>query len=543
MNEFGGLTFADRKPACLTGRHYFQTHSGGAFRALALSVALLGLAACKSPSERAVERAQQAEMLAQAGDMEGAQRAISEAIALREDGPGFQQLAGTIALQSGNPVGAYRAFQRVLEFDATNRLALAYVANLGVQIGRIGDADDAANRLLTIEPDALPALQAKGMIALSRDNLEEAEQFADRILARNPADEAGAIVKARALARTGRAEEAVALIDNALRTSGDSMALLSNKVNLHRYLRQPEPMAATLERLVERSKGNSAIKLDQINLLYKLGRNDEARQVSLALLREGARDPADYRLLQRIWWQYDPAPLPEGAARDSSAWADPLAIVQVARYLLARDDVRAASALLTSAPASAGDLVASLKLRVQAASNRDAQQVFEQVEALLERDAQDVDALMLKARFAQRRGDMRAAREAAQLAQVNDPRNSEAYILLADLYRAEGEDWRARQLFEEGFNKLPQNFHLVRVYTQYLHDLGDRERALSVARSFARGLPSSEQAWTLFLAQCRAARDEACARTAQSGLDNARTTYLVDDPPGTPVDRGLFGRI
>lgn len=541
MTGFGRLTFADRSAAHVGGRQYCRDVRKRPLPLLLLLLAVASLSACKSPSEQALEHAQRAEMLLQAGDLAAAQQAIGEAIRLREDGPNFQQLAGIIALQNGNPVGAYRAFQRALEFDATNRLALAYVANLGVQIGRITEAEDAADRLLTLEPDALPALQTKGMIALSREQLDEAMSYADRILARNSTDEAGAIVKARVLAKRGQAEEAVALIDNALRASSESAALLTNKVNLHRYLRQPEPMAATLERLVASGGAGTAVKLDRVNLLYKLGRQEEAREASLALLREGMGRPSNYEILLRIWWEFDPAPLSAEVARGPTDWRDPQAVVQVARYLLARGNRETANLLLNSAPAGAQALVAPLKLRLLADAGRD-EGVERRNEALLEQDTENVDALLLRARYAQRRGDMRAALEAAQLALANDPRNPDSYIMVAQLYRAQEQDWRARQIYEEGLNQLPQNFPLVQSYMQYLHELGDRGRVGSVARNFARALPSSEKAWGQLLAQCRATRDETCTRVAQNGLENARTSYLVDDPPGEPADRGLFGR-
>ncbi|WP_264575155.1 tetratricopeptide repeat protein [Sphingobium sp. B8D3C] len=542
MTGFGRLTFAHGSAARFGGRMPKASGRGPSSNALAALLILAALGGCKSPSEQAAERAQAAEAMLQAGDLAGAQRAIGEAIRLREDGPNFQQLAGMIALQSGDPAGAYRAFQRALEFDATNRLALAYVANLGVQLGQIADAEAAADRLLTLEPDAMPALQTKGMIALAREQLDDAMSYADRILARSATDEAGVIVKARVLARRGQAEEAIALIDNALRVSGDSSALLTNKVNLYRYLGKPEPMAEALGRLVATGNAGTAMKLDRINLLYKMGRLPQAREANLALLREGLREPSDYEVLTRIWWEFDPTPLSPDVARGPTDWRDPLAVLTVSRYLLARGNRETANLLLNSVPdGRAKDLIAPLKLRLLMETGKD-QGVEGQVESLLKQDPENVDALLLRAHYAAKRGDVRAALEAAQLALANDPRNPDAYQAVAQLYRARAENWRARQIYEEGLKQIPQNFPLVQSYMQYLHDSGDRARSMSVARNFARALPSSEKAWSLLVAQCAAIQDGTCASVAQNGLDNARTAYLVDDPPGKPADRGLFGR-
>jgi hypothetical protein len=66
---------------------------------------------------------------------------------------------------------------------------------------------------------------------------------------------------------------------------------------------------------------------------------------------------------------------------------------------------------------------------------------------------------------------------------------------------------------------------------------------MTVARTFARANPSSERAWSFYASRCQAANDQACLRAALAGLNDAKTAYLVDDPPGTAADRGLYGRI
>ena len=501
---------------------------------------LLLVAACKSSEQRATELAQQANALAEAGNLVAAREAITQAIALREDNAPFFQLLGAIEFKAGNPVGAYRAYNRVLDFDPTNKVALAYIANIGVQIGQIQPAADAADKLLALDPNALPALQVKGMIALSRNKYDDAEGFADKILALHAADEAGTIIKARALAKRGKAEEGVKLIDAALEASPNAPALLVNKINLYRFLGQPEQMAATFQTLGPLAAGS--MQLDRINLLYRLGKKDEARQAAAAFLAGGTRDPADYRILQRLWWEYDDAPLPEGAVRNTRAWKDPFAIVQTVRYLLMRGDTATADALIQSAPPRTQPLLASLKARLLAASGREGE-ARAQIDAVLARDDHDVDALLLRAYFDMKAGKLDSAVEAAQLAQTNDTLNPEAYVLLASIAKAQGSDWRVRQIFEDGIRNLPQNFMMIEKYTQFLHEAGDKSRAISATRAFARTLPSSVRAWTLFAAQCQWAADQVCMQAAMQGRNHAQTSYLVDDPPGTPPNRGLFGRI
>lgn len=506
-----------------------------------LAPALLGLAACQDPKERAQQLAQQADALAQAGNIVGAQEAIRSAIALREDDPALHTMEGAIAMRAGDPVSAYRAFQRALEFDETNKMALAYVANIGVQLGQTNEADQAADRLLTLEPDAIPGLQVKGMVALSREKYDKAIEFGDRILAIQPGQEAGAIIKARALAKQGKAEEALKMLDGAIGTSSNSAALITNKLNVYRFMRQPEPMLPLLNALVEKTNGAPIVRLDQINLLYKLGKVEDARKSSIALLAAGSRSPDDYRTLQRIWWQNDQTPVPAGTV-SAANWKDPIALVMTVRYLFTRGDLKSADALLRTASPSAQGLTAGLRARVFAASGRVAD-ARKQVDALLIKDDHDVDALLLKAGFAMQDNKPEAALQAAQLAQTNDPLNPETYVVLARVYRSQGSEFRARQIFEEGLKNLPQNFYLVESYTQFLHELGDKGRAVSVTRTFARSMPASVRAWSILAAQCQWAGDQTCLQSAATGLKDAQTNIVVDDPPGAPQNRGLFGRI
>jgi len=518
----------------------------GRLRAIALAVglapALLCLQACKSSAERADALAQQAQAQASAGDLAAARQSIDAAIALRDDQAAYHTLRGAIAIRDNDTLAAYQSFSRALEFDATNKLALSYVASIGIQVGQMQEGEDAADRLLAIEPNALAALQVKGMTALWRDRYDEAMQYADRILASRPGDEAAAIIKARALVKFDKTEEAIALIDNALQTSPNSVGLLMNKLNFYRFLKRPEQMASVMEQVVRLSSNTPALRLDQANLLYRLGRMDEARQAGLNLLVMGSRKPEDYRTLQRLWWQYDDKPLSEAAARTSAKWEDPRAIASTARYLMLRGDLRTADILLRSAPERFEQNFAALRVRLLAAAGHTAE-ARKQTEALLKRDDQDVDALLLRAQFALQDGDARKALEAAQLALTNDPLNPEAYVALVNVYRARGADERARQIFEDGMRSQPQSFYLVEQYLRYLRARGDKSRAISLTQTFARNVPSLPRPWELLGAQCQWAGDQNCLRKAAEGYNAAKNTYLVDDPPGTTPDRGLLGRL
>lgn len=503
---------------------------------------LLCATACQDPIRQAESYALQAQALADAGDNKGALDAIQRAVALRDDNASYFLLLGSFRLRANDTVAAYNAFKRALELDAANVTALNFVANLGLQTGQVDEAEKAADKLLTLQPRSIVALQVKGMGALFRNKLEQADGYADKILAISPSDEAGSLIRARTLVKAGKPEEALALIDKTMLVSGRTSALLITKLNTYRIMRQPQQMAAVFDELMP-TLGTQvpALRLDQINLLYKMGQTAKARAAAFALLEAGSNDPQDYQALLRIWFEYDPMPFDKAAINRAGRLTDSLAAIAVGRFLIWQKQYEPMSDFYFHVRPGIRPLLTSLRARSQ--RGRNAPEGGQRTLGLvLDSDKDDVDAQIMLAQSEQGAGQIGAAMEAAQKAVSSDPNNPETYIVLAGVNRQTKDNLRARQVFEDGLRQLPQSFLLIENYTQFLHDLGDRTRAISVARSFARTMPSSVKAWGIYAAQCRWANDATCLAEAEKGQLDAQTTYKLDDPPGTPTNRGLLSQ-
>lgn len=546
------MTCIDRRGVVCSGRARpteghgdcrVSTSTGSRLPLLLLSgLLLLFASACQSSVQRAADLAQQAQALSDAGDNSGALDAINKAIALRDDNADYFMLLGAVELRANDPASAFKAFSRALELDATNVAALSYVANLGLQLGQISDATDAADRLLALNPNSTVGLQVKGLAALFADRPDDAERYAARILAISPSDEAGTIVRARILADAGKFDDALALIDKDMQVTGPTPALLITKLNLYRVLKQPVQMEATFQQLVPVLKDPpNQFKLDEINLLYKMGKIEAARQRVQAFLANGSNDANDYRTLQRIWFEFDPVPFDRKTIMEARHWPDPLAVLAVGRFLLWNDSAQVADDLFFRVRPVIRPIALAIHARASLALGRRAM-AGEIDDQILKRDKDDVDALLLHAQFEQQAGHNNLAIEAVQKALDDDPFDPEAYAILAGLQRATGANWAAMQVLEDGLKQLPQNFLLIEKYTQILHESGDKTRAVSVARTFARNLPSSVKAWTIMAAQCKWADDAACADEAEQGREAAQTAYRIDDPPGAPIDHGLLSK-
>ncbi len=508
---------------------------------LAASLLLLP-AACQQPAQQADALAQQASQFAEAGDRMHALEAIQKAIALRDDNPSYFLLLASIQIRGGQPVDAFLAAQRVLELDAANVDALTLVANVGMQIGQIDDAADAANRLLALDPGSLIGLQIRGLNELYKNKTVEAEATAQRLLSISPGDLAGTIIHSRVLAQAGKYEDALAVIDKSMAESAVSAPLLITQINLFRALGRPEDMARSYARLAELVPDRSAsLRLDEINLLYRLGRTDEARAATAALLAKRSAGVDDLAILQRLWAEYDRVPFTRETIKLASEWSDPVALLAIGRYLLWQDQPQLADDLYFSFPESVRPIAIGVHLRA-ANRLRDAAEERALNERILERDPDNVDGLLLRGEVEAKNGNLPLAIEAVQKALNSDQGDAEIYVALAQLHARAGAAWRASQVFEDGLRQLPQSFQLIEEYTQFLHQSGNKSRAVTVSRAFARAMPSSIRAWTIMAQQCAWAGNAACAAEAAAGRTAAASRYRIDDPPGTPPDRGLLGK-
>jgi predicted Zn-dependent protease len=503
---------------------------------------LLPLAACKGREQRAAELAQKASQLSEAGDRNGAIQAIQQAIALRDDKADYFMLQASIELRANRAVEAFMAGRRALELDAANSDALGLVANVGMQIGQIDDANDAANRLLALDPDSLVGLQVKGLYELHKNRNAEAEVTAQRLLQISPADIAGIIIHTRVLAQTGKFEEALSFINERIGLSEASAPLLITQINLNRVLGRPQEMIKAFDQLDQIAPERSAaLRLDEINLLYQLGRTADARVKTAELFASRKADVGELLLVQRLWWEYDPLPFTRQTLQAAKDWHDPMILTILGHYFLWQGQPQLAddSFFLFNEAVRAAGFAIHLRAAMKLGNVPDLRSLNDQV---LDRDAENVDALLLRAEFEERDGHRDLAIEAVQRALNADKTDPEVYVMLAELHARAGAKARAQQVFEDGLQQMPQDFLLVQHYTQFLHQSGNKSRAVSVSRAFARALPSSAKAWTIMAQQCAWAADAACAAEAAAGRTAAPTRYRVDDPPGTPPDRGLLGK-
>lgn len=513
-------------------------------RALKIMIlaASLAVAGCDSAQEAAGKLALTAQQQVESGNYFEARLSILKAIAKRDDVVEYHLLHGRIEMGMQQPVNAFQAYSRALELDATNMEALQFVSELGLRVGRVKDSEDAADAILAITPGSARALLIKGLIALDRKRYPDAEGFADQILTANAGDEGGLILKARILATQGKRDEAITLLKEGTQRAGDTAALLKVMLEVYRAKGDGPAVIETFRALIPKSEGQSALKIDFANALYKAGKAAEARPLLAALIKE---DPDNSGLLDQIvalWDEYDPAPLDPTELQVVIDTGSPTTRIKVGRFYLQKGDAKTAEPIVQPIMTTyAGDAL-GLYARILDALGQ-SPRAYAIAEQILQTDENNSDALLLRSEMHIRRNQIEPAVNDAQVVVRDAPLDPMGYIQLTRALAAESETWRARMVFEDGIKRLPQNYRLISRYVEFLYGIGDKTRAMSVAREFTIASPASLRAWSLYASACARAGGGPCATAAAAGKAMAQNLYAIDDAPGAPRERGLLGRL
>lgn len=159
-----------------------------------------------------------------AGDVDGARRYLEMALERSPDRFNALSRLAQLELFNGSPQRAARLYESLVarapdETELSN-LGLAYLL-----LGRYADADRSFRRALAAAPETPIALLNLADTTLLRGDRKGASALYAQVLekaARDPDPDALLITRAQALAHLGRAEEAVAAIQQAQRRDADN---------------------------------------------------------------------------------------------------------------------------------------------------------------------------------------------------------------------------------------------------------------------------------------------------------------------------------
>jgi tetratricopeptide (TPR) repeat protein len=495
------------------------------------------LAACTDRTQEANALGAVAQQQLAAGNLGGAKRSITKAVAARDDIIDLQLLRGRIAFAQGSLEEAFDAYSDALSLDPTNGEALQGVSQLGLATGHLQESLEATDRILVLDPGQPDALLSRGIHALVRHRFDDAIGYADKILATNPANENASILKARALFLKGDAEAALSTVDTVNPDAQLSAGLALTKLELFRELRRPKDMQAQFAVLRRLRPDDLSLRLDEANLNFKLDDRVPAQTLVTQVLADSKASENAVRDAIQLWVNYGAQDVtPEELARIERT-GTAFARQAVARLLIETGLLQRAAPIISSLGGTDRQGMAA-RLTVAQGDYTGALRITERV---LAHDRTQCDALVASssADLQLRRWD--AALQSAQRAAAECPEEVSAWIANARAYQGLGRASGAERVYAQAFDAHPQDPRIVESYSEWLLSQKRAREALAIARRLTRNAPASLAAWRYYGELCRRTHSD-CESEAARGLDDARTMFGIDLPVGAQAPNSLFGR-
>ncbi|MBL0914269.1 MAG: hypothetical protein IBJ13_01740 [Sphingopyxis sp.] len=425
-----------------------------------------------------------------------------------------------------------------MSLDPTNMEALQAVSQLGLQTGNFRESIEATDAILSLTPDEPGALLVRGLHAVIRKRFAEADGIADRILARDPNDEGGVILKARIAVRKGDGKEALQVLSGFGHTKANTFGVVMTRLEVYRAMRDAAGLRSQFALLRNFAPGDPDLRLDEANFAFKDGRARDGSDLIVASLADPKLDAERIAQSLALWREYYEVGPADASLAPVAAKGTMAARLAAAEFLAERGRLAAARQLLTGM--GAGQRMA-LDALIAARDGRwpEAERLANQVIAT---DNTHCLALTVRAETELQEGAVADAQRSAQLAASQCSGQARAWILAADAYTRREDMENARRMWRQGIAANSQNAELARAYIDWLARTGQEREALSVARRLTHAAPALLGGWRLYRDSCQRF-DPSCRQAAEAGLADAATLYAIDFAPGQAAPNGLFGRI
>ena len=500
-----------------------------------LAIALLPMG-CGPDADKANEFAALAQRQLDAGQLEAANQSIGQALAAKDDNPEIFMLSAKVALAANRPVDAFAAMQQALALDPSRVDTLAGMAQLAFQLGSFDDARHFAELLLVKDPQNSTGMLIGGLVDLARGGADAAELKADAILKLNRFDEGGLILKSRALAATGRSEQALGVLATGAAAIGDTFAIQQTRLEVDRLRGDRSALARDFTVLIGSRPDDAVVALDYLNFLYKTGATQEAREFGEKMISNPRFAPANLPRLVEIWREYDRQPLDHSIVVDLARTGTRLARLAAAEFLIETDAPADVPVLLKDLTGS--DSV-GMRARMLAAQG-DTARAGLLAQSVLGGDRSQCDALLALSSAKLAQADRAGAIRHAQEATTECPEKWSGYIVAARAYASSISD--IDRIVDSALTAVPQNPSLVRGLSDQYVAAGNIGKALAVSERLTQSAPSSLRGWQQLAAICRLRSDHDCALDAAAGAARAAKSFTLDPPPGTPNPQRIVVR-
>lgn len=444
---------------------------------LSLSLFVTGCDTRASRAQRALEAYQTASAEGNAIEM---RNALLKLTAADEDNPAYWIELGKLQYELRAMAAAYDAFSRANELSRSDPEVLRFLTQIALQSGNLEIADERADELDLVAPGNAMVKVTKGLIALQRQQFEQAQTMADAILATAPADTNGIILKSRALVGLKKADEAIALLERQMVSQPRDTASLRALFTLRRRGQQWPVVAALGQRVLALDPKDRTTGLLTVEAALRAQQPAVAKALSLTLAQPGV-GAAEIDKLLDVWTRNWTGPEPVALARALATRARPDERVAFAHYLNRQGAPEAGRALMADQASAAVSPPTIPALAAYAESLFRLGQANEarvRLQAILDEDSDNIDALRTMAEVLLKTGDHRQALNVARKLVAVDPVTPESRFVLARVFEANGDRDSARRSLWDAFHAIPASEPVYRALRAYLGNDSDAARRL-----------------------------------------------------------------
>jgi cellulose synthase operon protein C len=494
-----------------------MTSSGHVWRTgLGLALAgALSLSACRSPEQQAAHAHARFQVLYDAGDYSRARVEINKALRYRDDQPGYWIDLAHAELALGNFPGAYIAYSRALELDRNNVEALTNAGDIALAGNLIDSAEDYTTRLLAIDPSNARGRLVKGSLLLKKKDYKGALAIGQQLLAEAPDAEGVLLLVARAQFEQGDRAAAITTLQNAVDRRGGTIALLERLVDYQRQAGDQQALARNYAAYTRLKPDDVGLQFDYARQLQKIGDSAGARQV-IAGIDEKYRNDVKVQgaVLDFIQQSQGVDRAIAEAQRRAGQGALPIKAAMAA-FLLDRGRADLAQSILQPQVANIGtitpDTVEAASVYAAAMNARgQGDAALSLANRVLAFDDSQPRMLLMRSEIYRQRGKLDEALADAQLLTHNAPQLEGGWIALAKAYVARGDHELAEQTFVRAMQDFPKSAAVSREYALYRVSRGNMVGAFIQAQGFVRANPNNLDGLKLQAELCQAIGNGGC---------------------------------
>jgi tetratricopeptide (TPR) repeat protein len=500
------------------------------------AAALLMLAACGSPQEKASKAAARYDVYYAGRDFTSARIEIKRAIAAQDDIPEYWARLARVELATGRLLEAYQAYSRLVELDPDDPEAIQAMAELSYSGGSYDDAERLADQMLEKQPRSLRMLLVKGSVAAARYDVPAARAIADQMLTIDPANEGGKILLARVTNMAGDRDGAIAQLEKAIAADGESIPKLLTLLDLYSTKNDFPHAARTFARLFALQPRDVDLRIEYARMLYEHSRSDRALALLARLLRTHDGDAAIQQRIVDLWNEVGSRRIDvDGVRRFVDATGNTAMKVALGHLFL--DQKRHAEAEAVLRPFIDGKDITAARVEADvfyagalAGLGRGAE-ALALVNRVLRFDENNSRALLMRVRVAMATGDLAGALRDAQVLASDNPRLTEGRIALGEIYVRRRETVLADGAYAHAMKELSDDGDMLKAYVDYLLRTRRNGMALDIAKRFTRGNVQSRDGWRI--------RGELCLKLGDKDCVDEVMLVLEQVPGGLKVRRML----